>query len=190
MTDQTVNNPPTPPDQKPPRCRGRMRGGFFILLLLLAAGLTGAFAHHAYSQGFGFGPPFMHGGLFGPIDPARIEDRADRMVRHLAIEVDATADQQEKLRAIVKSAVKDLLPMREKAQGFRERARELLTATTVDRTAIEALRAEQFALADQASRRVSQALADAATVLNPEQRKKIADHLAARRAFLRGWHRG
>ena len=46
------------------------------------------------------------GGVF---DPARIEDGADRGVRHLAIEIDATNEQQEKLRAIVKGAVKDLL---------------------------------------------------------------------------------
>jgi|ERR1043166_831189 Spy/CpxP family protein refolding chaperone len=188
MSDQTANSPPT--DQRPPRCRGRARGWFFILLLLLAAGLTGAFAHRAYSQGFGFGPPPMHGGLFGPIDPARAEDRADRMVRHLAVEIDATADQQEKLRAIVKSTVRDLLAMREKGQGFRDRARDLLTAATIDKTAIESLRAEQMALADEASKRVSQALTDTATVLTAEQRRKIADHLAARRAFLRGWHRG
>jgi Spy/CpxP family protein refolding chaperone len=132
----------------------------------------------------------MHGGLFGPFDPARVEDRADRMVRHLAIEIDANADQQEKLRAIVKAAIKDILPMREKTQGFRERARELLTATTIDRAGIETLRADQMALADQASRRVTEALADAATVLNADQRRKIADHIAARRAFMHRWHRG
>jgi Spy/CpxP family protein refolding chaperone len=193
MTDQTTTNPPPAPggqNQNPQRCRRRGRGAFFILLLLLAAGLTGAFAHRAYSQGFHFGPHSMRGGLFAPLDPARVEDRADRMVRHLAIEVDATNDQQETLRAIVKAAVKDLLPLREKAQGFRERARELLTATNIDRAAIESLRAEQMALADQASRRFAQALADTATVLNSDQRRKIADHIAARRAFFERWHRG
>jgi Spy/CpxP family protein refolding chaperone len=86
--------------------------------------------------------------------------------------------------------VRDLLALREKQDGFRQRGRELLTATTIDRAAIEALRAEQIALADQASRRISQALADAATVLTPEQRRKIADHFAARRAFFERWHRG
>ena len=83
----------------------------------------------------------------GTFDPARVEEGADRAVRHLAIEIDATTDQQEKLRAIVKGAVKDLLPMREKALSARQRGRVLLTQPTVDRAAIETLRTEQLALA-------------------------------------------
>ena len=34
-----------------------------------------------------------------------------------------------------------------------------------------------MALADQASRRVAQAIADAASVLTPEQRRKIAERI-------------
>ena len=56
--------------------------------------------------------------------------------------------------------------------------------------AIESFRAEQLALADAASKRIAQALGDAAEVLTPEQRRKIDEHLTARRAFWRGWHRG
>ena len=55
------------------------------------------------------------------MSPAQIEDRADRMVRHLAIELDATADQQDKLRVVVKGAVKDIVPMREKVLAARSR---------------------------------------------------------------------
>ena len=99
------------------------------------------------------------------------------MVRHLSIEVDATAEQQERLRGIVRSAVRDLLPLREKAMSSRQRGRELLTQTTIDRAAIETLRTEQMALADQATRRFTQALADAASVLNPEQRRKLAERV-------------
>ena len=67
--------------------------------------------------------------------------------------------------------------MREKAQSARQRGRELLTQPTVDRAAIEALRAEQMALADAASKRFAQALGDAAEVLTPEQRRKLDDAL-------------
>ena len=38
-----------------------------------------------------------------------IDAHADRMIRHLAIEIDATTEQQDKLRTIVQAAVKDLL---------------------------------------------------------------------------------
>jgi hypothetical protein len=54
-----------------------------------------------------------------------------------------------------------------------------LTAPTIDRSAIERLRAEQIGLAETASKRIAQAVADASETLNPEQRRKIADWLAA-----------
>jgi Spy/CpxP family protein refolding chaperone len=63
-----------------------------------------------------------------------------------------------------------------------------LTAPTIDRTAIERLRAEQIALADTASKRIAQALADATEVLNPEQRRKIADWVTS--GPWARWHRG
>ena len=162
--------PPTP--QPAPRRRWPI-----IATVALAAALTGAAASHALSQqGFGHGPwghsGFMGGGGFahGRFDPARTEDRPDR--------------------AITKDAVKDLIPMREKAVAARERAHTLLTQPSVDRAAIESFRAEQVALADAASKRITQALGDAAEVLTPEQRRKIDEHLTARRAFWQRWHRG
>jgi Spy/CpxP family protein refolding chaperone len=115
------------------------------------------------------------------------------MIRHLAVEVDATREQEEKLRALARSAVKDLLPMREQARAARERARSLLTQPTLDRAAIEAFRTEQMALMDAASRRIAQALADAAEVLTPEQRQKLDERLMEfreHRGFWRPWHRG
>jgi uncharacterized membrane protein len=162
---------------------------FLIIIFIIAVAMIGAFAGNAFSQGFG-GP--WQARPFAAFDPAAIEDRADKMVRHLSIEVDATPDQQERLRGIVRSAVRDLLPLREKAMSSRQRGYELLTQTTIDRAAIESLRAEQMALADQATRRVSQALADAASVLNVDQRRKLAERVDRWRAFRHrwGWHRG
>ena len=107
-----------------------------------------------------------------------------------AIEIDATPQQQERLREIAKTAVKDLIPLREQAQARRERARTLLTQSTIDRAAIETFRADQMTLADTASKRIAQALANAADVLTPEQRRKIDERIMARRAYWRGWHRG
>src|SRR5215212_5327172 len=108
-----------------PPSRSRRTG--WIVAAVIAAGLTGAAATSALSQGPGFGSGFGHGRwhvhFMGPLDPAHIEDHADRMVRHVAIEIDATTDQQDKLRAVVKAAVKDLVPMRDKAQAARAKAR-------------------------------------------------------------------
>jgi periplasmic protein CpxP/Spy len=188
MTEITTN-----PGAPAPVRRRRGRAAFFALLIALGVGTTAFFAGQAFSQpGFG---PFGHGGwhgrgfMMGQMDPAQIEDLADRLVRHLAIEVDATNEQQERLRAVVKSAVRDLVPMREKAHAARQRGRELLLGSTIDRAAIEAFRAEQLALADTASKRVVQALADASSILTAEQRRKIEDHLRPRPGFWGGWRR-
>lgn len=194
-----MDNPNTTPDstrtvsvpiKEHPQPPSRLRRALVVGSVAVAAGLTGAFASSAYSQGFG--PPWQqHRPFWGQtFDPAAIEDRADKMVRHLSIEVDANAEQQDRLRAIVRSTVRELLPLREKAMNSRMRGRDLLTQTTIDRAAIEQLRSEQMALADQASRRVAQAIGDAASVLTPEQRRKVAERMDALRAFKRGWHRG
>jgi periplasmic protein CpxP/Spy len=109
-----------------------------------------------------------------------VEAHADRMIRHLSIEIDATAEQQDKLRAIVRDAVKDLLPVGEKIRAARATARELLTQQTIDRAAIEKFRADQIATHDAASKRLVAAVADAAEVLTPEQRRKISGMLPGR----------
>lgn len=138
----------------------------------------------------GGGPGFWRGGPFGggAIDPAWAEARADRMVRHIAVEIGANADQQEKLSVIAKGLVKDVLPVREKMQTARQQARDLLTAQTVDRAALEKLRADQIATHEAASKRLVQALADAADILTPEQRKKLNDLLPSRGGW--GFRRG
>jgi len=167
----------------------RWRPTIVVLLVALVAGSFGAFVTASFSQGFG---PLSHVQYMmgGPPSPAQIEDRADRMVRHLAIEIDATTEQQSKLQGIVKAAIKDLLPMREQAFAARQQARDLLTQTTIDRGAIEKLRAEQIAAAETFSKRVAQALGDAAEVLTPDQRKKLNDFLPPVGSHWRPWQRG
>jgi periplasmic protein CpxP/Spy len=162
--------------ERPARHRGRTAA--VILIVALAGGLVGAFATTSFSQGFG--PPWhmtVRGPFGGPLTTEQMVDRADRLVRHVAIELDANADQQAKLEAIVKSAVTDLAPMRDKIRTTRQKVRELLTASTVDRTAIEALRAEQVATVDAVSRRIAQAVGDAAEVLTSDQRRKLGEML-------------
>ncbi len=192
MTDQndTISSSPSPP---PARTWRNNRGAFVIALLAVAvvAGLTGNMLTTAFGQGFAWHA--WHGGAFmgAPLTPAQIDDRIDRMTKHMAIEIDASADQQAKIASIAKAAVNDLRPLREKAQAARSQAIALLTAPTIDRSAIERLRAEQIGLAETASKRIAQAVADASEALNPDQRRKVADWIAA---FDGGpwarWHRG
>jgi periplasmic protein CpxP/Spy len=166
MTDHNPNG--AVPDAQPPR-----RGGSLLFVLALLAGFatTLAFTAGLMSTAFSHGFGWRH----GPMSPAQIDERIDRMTKHAAIELDATADQQVKIASIAKAAIHDLQPLREKAQAARKEALALLTAPRVDRDAIERLRAEQLANAEAASKRIAQALADAADVLTPEQRRKISD---------------
>jgi Spy/CpxP family protein refolding chaperone len=143
----------------------------------------------------GLGPVLAadwRGGLVDGIIETVVETRADRAVRHLAIEIDATAEQQEKLRAIVRETVKDLLPVREKIMAARVTARDLLTRETVDRAALEKFRTDMLATHDAVSKRLVQAVGDAGEVLTPEQRRKIADMVAAHRGHWGGgpWGHG
>jgi periplasmic protein CpxP/Spy len=194
MTDKTNLPVPFNASQQPPQ-RRQTRGLLFTVIIVLASGLTGVFVSQAMSEDLGWGPGFgpggWHGGwMDGPPDPAQIEERVDRGIRHLAIEIDATTEQQDKLRAIVKAAVKDLLPLLGERQAAHERARDLLTRPAIDRAELEKFRSEHMAMWDTASKRIAQALGDAAEALTPQQRQKLAEFLAERRGFWHGWHRG
>ncbi len=180
MTDHT-NTQASAPDRTPPR---RGRGALLLVVVALAAGLGGGALSRAFGHGFGW----HHGGWGPPATEAQAEDRIERMTKHLAIELDASPEQQAKIAAIGKAAVGDLWPMREKAHAARGRAIALLTGPNVDRNAVEQLRLEQIALADAASKRIAQALADASDVLTPEQRKKIADWMPLLDGQWGPWH--
>jgi periplasmic protein CpxP/Spy len=101
------------------------------------------------------------------------EERAEHMVGRFADRIDATQEQKAQLTEIVRGALDDLLPLRDQLHEARGEMRTLLTAETVDRAAIEDFRVEQIELADRASRRLAEALGDAAELLTPEQRTEI-----------------
>src|SRR5262245_27164814 len=125
-------------DQAPSNRRSR-RGA--LLLALVAVALLAGISGNLLSKAFGQGDSWHHisrhhGGVFGgSLSPAQIDDRIDRMTKHMAIELDATPDQQVKVANILKAAVADLRPLHEKARATRAEAVTLLTAPTMDRSA-------------------------------------------------------
>lgn len=147
----------------------------------LAAAAAGAGWKAWAAEGHGRHRGFMSGAM----DPAEVEKRLERMLKHLYVEIDATEAQQQKLGPIVKSAAQDLMPVRTQLREARTQARSLLTGESIDRAGMEALRRKQVALAEAASKRLTEALADAAEVLTPAQRTQIAERLEQRR---RRWH--
>ncbi len=134
-----------------------------------------------------------HGGHhkgFADISDAEIETHIERMVKHAAIEIDATQEQQEKISALVTAVAKDLKPVYERMRATGKEIHDLLLANTIDRTALEKLRAERLAEVERISKNLVGALADVAEVLSPEQRKVLDERIKQFRAMRRGWHRG
>ena len=142
------------------------------------AGVLGLAATGALAHGGG------RRGARGPMNHAEAEERIERFIKHVAVEVDATPEQTEKLTTIAKGAARDLAPLRGRGQELRKQGIALLAAPTIDRNAVEQLRVQRMQHADQTSRRITQALADAAEVLTPEQRQKAAARAARWRGRL------
>jgi Spy/CpxP family protein refolding chaperone len=164
---------PTPTPPTPNRRRRFLVGA--TIASIVAAGVGAGLGVKAFAHGPGFGG-WHHRGF--PGDPAGTEERLDRMLRHLYIEIDATEAQQQQLGPIVKDAMRELAPLRAQLLETRRQVVELLARDTVDRQALEALRASKLQLAEQASSRLTRALADVADVLTPEQRRQLAERLA------------
>jgi len=99
-------------------------------------------------------------------------------IAHLYAEVQATDAQKAKIDPLVKAAMDDLKPLHEQLHALHKQLLQQASAPTIDRAALEATRQQGLALADKASKRLLQLVADVGDVLTPEQRKKLAEHLS------------
>jgi Spy/CpxP family protein refolding chaperone len=118
----------------------------------------------------------------GAFFPGRIE----QMVGYALDSVDASTEQKQKIRSVAERTADDIFALREKHLAGRKQIGEALAAPTIDRGKIEALRVEQMKLAEDASKRITLAVADAAEVLTPAQRADLAKRIEARRRWFRG----
>jgi len=164
---------PSNPRRSPSRHRGWRAAG-------IAAALAAVLAVGACSHGPGHGHGWRDGPMSGAVDPERAARFTERMADRIVSAVDGTPEQKQRITTIAQAAMQDLRPLREQMRTARTRSIELLKAPSVDRAAIEALRGQQIALADGASKRLAQALADTAEVLTPEQRVKLAERMQRR----------
>ena len=146
------------------------------------AGAALAWHGHAHAQGPGHGH-HMHGG-WEQMDPEVMGRRIEAMTALRLAEIDATPEQKSRIAAIMKAAANDLSPLRGQGREMRRKSMQLLAAPTIDRAQLEAVRAQQIQLHETVSRRMLQARADAAEVLTPEQRAKLAERM--QRRFQRG----
>jgi Spy/CpxP family protein refolding chaperone len=128
-----------------------------------------------------------HGwGRQGALDPQERARRLEYRIGRLVNDVGGTPEQKDRLVAIAAAARTDLRPLGEQARQARQRGVELLAAPVIDRQALEQQRLLQMQAADARSRRILQAMADAAEVLTPQQRAKAAERLKARMQHRQG----
>ena len=135
----------------------------FLLGSALVAG-AGAYAvdRHQEMQAMHNGDPSAH---------------IDHVLKHLYVDLDATDAQKAQIDPLVRQAMQDLKPMHTQLHDAHAKVLAALTQPTIDRAALEASRAQALQLADQASKRLVQLVADVGDVLTPAQRQKLADHL-------------
>src|SRR5438034_8558245 len=150
MSDTIQTPRPSTSGEETPRRRFFRRAA----IATVVAGLASGIGLKVFAQGGGHGGWYRGGFMGAPLDPATVDEHLDRMLKHLYVEIDATDAQRQQLAPIVKSAARDLLPVRAKMHEARRQAVELLSREHVDRAALEALRADQLRLVEQASMRL------------------------------------
>jgi len=149
-----------------------------LLVGAVVVALSGAFAATAFAMPDGpmHGGPAGHHMGFGPDGMM-----GGHMLGHMLDGVNASDAQRTQIRQIMQAAMADLKTQRESARALREQALQVFTQPSVDANAAERLRQQMLAQHDQASKRMTQAMVDAANVLTPEQRQQLGEKLKQRR---------
>ncbi len=158
-----------------PETPKRRRRGWII-----AAAVVGALV----IVGAGKALVYAKGGWDGHMSPEEMADRIELGVKYALKETGATDEQRTRVTAILQATAADVHALAQEHKGFHKQLHEILAAETVDRARLEAVRAEGVSVADQATKRLAQGVADAADVLTPEQRAQLAERLHKRRR----WH--
>ena len=151
-------------------------GAGALITLVAARPITAAIQntaggfHHSWRGHWGGGGEAM--------SPEAAKEHLQVATKWMLRDIDASAEQQDRVNAIVASAVDDLFRLRDRHQQNRDAFHaQLGGGATVDRAALEEIRKSEMGLADEASKRLVQALADVSDVLTPEQRLALAERI-------------
>ena len=115
----------------------------------------------------------VHGGM-GMEGHARMHAMMAAHLEKMLASVDATPDQKSRIESILGGAMRGMAGAHHQMHDRLADLHRLLSAPTVDRGALERLRASEIADLDTQSRALVGAFADAAEVLTPQQRAKLA----------------
>jgi len=111
--------------------------------------------------------------------PAEMHARMMAHVSKMLDQVGASADQKSRIETILHAGFAPMASLHAEMRQTHASLHAILLAPTIDRAALEQLRAGEIARFDQASRGMTTAIADAAEVLTADQRAKLATLMAA-----------
>lgn len=92
-------------------------------------------------------------------------------------QIGATDAQKAQIHGLLEPALEAMKAAHESHSAAFKQFHDEITAPSVDRARIEALRAEQVKSLDEASKRLVTAISDAAEVLSPDQRAALAKQI-------------
>ena len=151
-------------------------GAGALLTLVAARPITAAIQnsaggfHHSWRGHWGGGGHAM--------SPEAAKEHLQIATKWMLRDIDASAEQQDRVNTIVNGAVDDLFRLRERHQQNRDAFHAQFGGSgSVDRAALEEIRKSEMGLADEASKRLVQALADVSDTLTPEQRQALSERI-------------
>ena len=154
-------------------------GGLAVVLL------AGAGAYAATAGDFGSGRGAGMGPGHSMAMQANWRGGPGFSIHRMLDRIEATDEQKDRLEDIFDTVRDEVRPLMREFRDSRKDLAELLGAENVDAAAIETMRAERVAAVDEASKKMTAALVEAANVLTPEQREKLAGQFEGRRGFGR-----
>ncbi len=181
---------PEPPLQQPGQQKNKNRISAWPRIFVLTGVLVGGLALGAGGFALAAGELDHMGWKHGP----RLA-MVQAMVSRALDSVGASAEQEAKVHDIVAAKFADIAPDPKEHLAMRKQALDLLPAPTIDRAAVEKLRADDVAHFDAKSKVYVAGILDVADQLTPPQRAELAARIEemAPRGPMGGWggpHRG
>ena len=149
-------------------------------VLLVTGGLWAVRAHA--DEAFGLGAGGLGGG------PAQHKAFMEKHLDKMLDAIKATDSQRTSIKAIFEQMATTMRPIHEQHRTLHKQMLTAFSASTLDPAAIESLRKQSAALADQASQTFIKAAVDAGQVLTADQRqalvKLIQEHHGRHHRFM------